>query len=218
MNDLKQAASNHVIRVSLVTADEAVDDVVRRSIEAAPGLRLASRHTDAEDALRTMPSLKIHVALIDSTLPCGRALECVRKLKEIGAVPRILILAGHTAAPNVVAFLVVGADGWIVKSGGLGDVPHRILEAHRNGGTLSPEGVREVASFLHRGSLPRSVVDRLTERELDVLLLWAPGQQAKEVGDALKIKTETVYVNLANIRRKLGILTRTDANTLLHGT
>lgn len=46
---------------------------------------------------------------------------------------------------------------------------------------------------------------KLTERELDVLRLYARGYKSKEVANELNISHNTVHVHLNNIRHKLDI-------------
>ena len=45
----------------------------------------------------------------------------------------------------------------------------------------------------------------LTEREIDVLRLYARGYRSKDVANELNISHNTVHVHLGNIREKLNI-------------
>ncbi len=59
----------------------------------------------------------------------------------------------------------------------------------------------------------------LTRRERDILRLVAAGQSDREIAAALTIRPRTVEWHVANIRRKLGVRSRTAAaaHAIRHG-
>jgi DNA-binding NarL/FixJ family response regulator len=57
----------------------------------------------------------------------------------------------------------------------------------------------------------QAVIEKLTQRELDVLRLAAKGHTNRAIGLELGISDRTVQGHLANIFGKLGVATRTEA-------
>ena len=60
-----------MIDVAIVEDDDRVRTSLARLLARADGLRCASQHADAEDALAALPQLKPDVVLMDIKLPTG---------------------------------------------------------------------------------------------------------------------------------------------------
>ena len=63
---------------------------------------------------------------------------------------------------------------------------------------------------------PRSLLSRLTPRELDVLRLVATGQSNDQIGATLFITPKTASVHVSRILAKLGAASRTEASAIAH--
>jgi len=63
---------------------------------------------------------------------------------------------------------------------------------------------------------PRSLLSRLTPRELDVLRLVATGQSNEQIGTTLFISPKTASVHVSRILAKLGVASRTEAAAVAH--
>jgi DNA-binding NarL/FixJ family response regulator len=63
---------------------------------------------------------------------------------------------------------------------------------------------------------PRSLLSRLTPRELDVLRLVAAGQSNDQIGATLFISPKTASVHVSRILAKLGAASRTAASAIAH--
>ena len=72
-------------------------------------------------------------------------------------------------------------------------------------------GVERLAAPEEGGSGP---LNRLTERELEVLALLASGKSNKEIGQALKITADGAKAHVSRILHKLGVSSRTEAAVL----
>ena len=63
---------------------------------------------------------------------------------------------------------------------------------------------------------PRSPLDGLTARELEVLVELSKGLTNREIGERLYISEKTVSVHVGRIFHKIGVHTRVQASTILH--
>ena len=62
-----------------------------------------------------------------------------------------------------------------------------------------------------------SIIDGLTERELEVARLFASGESAKQIAQSLSIAPNTVRVHLGRIYEKLGVVNKAELASMLAG-
>jgi DNA-binding NarL/FixJ family response regulator len=99
----------------------------------------------------------------------------------------------------------LGADGYLLKNAGRGEIPAAIREVMRGGCYFSPPVAREIIDQLRE---PRRGGDEpfshLSGREREVLRKIAEGLSAKEIAAELNISTKTVEAHRTSLMRKLG--------------
>ena len=110
----------------------------------------------------------------------------------------------------VIAALVAGACGYILKDAVADDVAAAIRAAHNDEVHLDPAAARILAKGMRtRSSAPP--VEPLTDRELEVLALVGRGRSNKEIATDLGITERTARTHVSNILGKLGLASRTQA-------
>ncbi len=108
-----------------------------------------------------------------------------------------------------------GLDQAVALGDELGARP--VIQAARDvarRGRLTLDTVDAVATADTRP--PRSLLSRLTPRELDVLRLVATGQSNEQIGTTLFISPKTASVHVSRILAKLGVASRTEAAAVAH--
>jgi len=144
----------------LVVEDDAqVRRVLRTGLEAQ-GYRLVEARTRAE-ALRLATDYPPDLVLLDLGLPDGDGIEVVRGLRAWSAAP-VLVVSARGQEAQKVAALDAGADDYIVKPFGFGELLARIRAALRRT-ALGAEGVEE--GVLRLGPLAIDLGRRRVERD-----------------------------------------------------
>jgi DNA-binding NarL/FixJ family response regulator len=108
------------------------------------------------------------------------------------------------------AVLQAGANGYVLKTADAEDIVHAVQSVHEGKSALDPEIARKVMAHVS-GSRLGAPVERLTDRELEVLALTAKGYTNKAIGLQLSISDRTVQGHLAKIFNKLQASSRTEA-------
>ncbi|MFD8497483.1 response regulator transcription factor [Amycolatopsis sp. NPDC059657] len=201
------------VRVLLVEDDEGVADALADSLQARGhavtsvrrGSDALSRHRDAD------------LMLLDLTLPDMDGLEVLRKVRQVSAVP-VLVLTARDDERDVVRGLRLGADDYLAKPIRLAELLARMDAVVRRAGAKSapaPELVVFDDVEIDLGAR-RVVVGGaeigLTTKEFEVLAVLAarPGtavsrqQLMDEVwGDAYLAVSRSLDVHLTQLRAKL---------------
>jgi DNA-binding NarL/FixJ family response regulator len=126
--------------------------------------------------------------------------------------PRVQAVAytGHNNEEVFFGALRAGAVGFILKEGAIHELPGQLRSIRRGGAVLSPP----VAASLVRAMVgsPQGIqVEPLSQREIDLLRLFADGLRYKEAAEVLAISPNTVHAHASRIYAKLNVAKRQEA-------
>lgn len=201
------------IRVGIVEDDDQLRDTFSQLIDASGDMTCVAASGSAEAALVDLPAAAPDVVLMDLNLPGMNGVECTRRLKTLCPDTQIVMLTSFEASDAIFDSLAAGATGYILKRALRGEILDAVRGVHGGGSPMSPAIARKVVGFFGKRVDPVASpeVDRLTDRERDVLMALAEGQQYKEVADRLGISINTVRNHVKRIYEKLQVNTRLEA-------
>ncbi len=161
---------------------------------------------DARSALDAMRQLVPDVALIDISMPGTNGIELIKLM--LAEQPRLIILtlSMHDEALYALRALRAGAKGYVMKH----QAPENVLDALRKviaGGIYVSAQLSERLVFkaIHGSECDiGSPVDKLSDRELEVLQLFGRGKSTREIAEALHLSVKTIETHRAHIKEKLG--------------
>jgi DNA-binding NarL/FixJ family response regulator len=167
-------------------------------------------HGSAEEALKSIPSRKPDVVLVDINLPGLNGIKCVAGLKAKLPDLSVLMLTRYEDSEMIFAALRAGASGYLLKKTILTELISAIEQVRMGGTPLSMQVAREVVGYFNRNTA-NSNVENLGKREQEVLSLIAKGYINKEIAEILGVSLETVRTHLKRIYEKLHVHSRTEA-------
>jgi DNA-binding NarL/FixJ family response regulator len=176
-----------------------------------PRLRLLNAYASGEEAVRGIPGDPPNVALVDIKLPGMSGVECVAKLKAKLPALRVLILTTYQESDLIFNCLRAGANGYLLKEMPAAELIQSIEEVHGGGAPMSMQIARKVVAYFHGIKAPESDVEKLTQREQEILALLAQGYLYKEIADKLSISLNTMKTHQHAIYEKLHVQSRTEA-------
>ncbi|HZC33288.1 MAG TPA: response regulator transcription factor, partial [Candidatus Bathyarchaeia archaeon] len=115
----------------LVEDDEAMRGTVAANL-AAHGYRIVEA-ADVAEAIRRWDVERPDVILLDLGLPDGEGTTIIRRVRREATTP-ILVLSARGAEPDKVAALDAGADDYVTKPFGPGELVARLQAALRRAG------------------------------------------------------------------------------------
>lgn len=149
----------------------------------------------AEEFLAALDPDRHGCLLLDLRLPDMSGIEVQKKLTEVGARLRTIMISGHGDVPLAVKAMKAGAIDFIEKPCS-DDV---ILDAVRE--ALDDINRLQAAETTRREAARR--VEQLTPRELDVLKALVSGQPNKQIAHHLDISPRTVEIHRARVMSKM---------------
>jgi DNA-binding NarL/FixJ family response regulator len=174
-------------------------------------VRVLGEAADVDEAVAAILSLQPEVVLLDVHLPGGGGAEVMRRVANRVPETRFLALSVSDAAEDVIGTIRSGARGYVTKTITGPELVSAIGRVADGDAVFSPR----LAGFVldaFAGSIEVAQVDedldRLTEREREVMRLIARGYAYKEVASELFISIKTVETHVSSVLRKLQLSSR----------
>ena len=171
---------------------------------------------DGEEAIGRARELQPDLVLLDLTMPGGGGLEALPKVRAAAPDCEVVILTASGTEENLLAAIRAGAAGYLLKT----EPPERIaefLEGVVHGeAALSGEVARRLVDRVREGGgldsgVPGSIAERLSAREVEVLLLLDQHLGTDEIARRLFISEHTVRSHVKSLLKKLGVSSRREA-------
>jgi len=179
--------------------------------ELASTLDIVGEAEDVDTAVAVIASTSPDVVLLDVHLPGGGGTEVLRRVAIRQPGVKFLALSVSDSAEDVIAVIRGGARGYVTKNITGDDLVAALRRVHEGDAVFSPR----LAGFVldaFAGQFEVAQVDedlnRLTEREREVMRLIARGYAYKEVASTLFISIKTVETHVSNVLRKLQLSSR----------
>lgn len=189
-----------------------VDDhpMVRRGfadvIADEPALELCGEAANASDAMTQARELKPDLMIVDLGLPDQSGVELIKRVKATKLKSRILVSSIQDESLFAERCLRAGAMGYVNKA----EPPETVLEAIfcvLDGEIyLSPDMTRRlVRGVAGKDAKGGTLIDSLSDRELEVFDLMGRGLTTREIAERLTLSIKTVETHRDKIKAKLKI-------------
>jgi RNA polymerase sigma factor (sigma-70 family) len=157
------------------------------------------------DALRSIERLHPHIVLLDITMPDMNGLEVLQKITSRFTGVRVIILTMHEAREYAVQALHFGAAGFIPKSAAATELREAIDTVMRGKTFVSRETSQADSAAVDKVTQQQALIEKLTPRQREILVLIAEGKSTKQIARALNISVKTVESHRAQLTERLDI-------------
>jgi DNA-binding NarL/FixJ family response regulator len=196
------------IRVLIVDDHAIVREGLRTLLDEEDEFEVVGEAMRGTEALKLAPALQPDVILMDLVMPEMDGIETIRHLRQNKVQSNVLVLTSFSEDQRVRDAVQAGAIGYLLKDVLKHDLLRAIRAAARGEPTLHPEAQRVL---MRQATNPVSLLEALTEREMDVLRLIAQGRSNKEIASQLHLTEGTVKGYVSTILDKLQVEDRTQA-------
>jgi len=202
--------SDQPIRVLLADDHAVVRAGIRQFLEQAEDIEVIAEADDGAAAKSLIEQLQPDVAVLDIQMPQATGIEVTRWIRTHHPDIGVLVLTAYDDDPYINAVLQAGANGYVLKTATPGEIIRAVRDVHAGISALDAAILQKMMSQMFAETEP-APVEKLTDRELEVLSLVAKGHTNKAIGVQLAISDRTVQGHLAHIFGKLQASSRTEA-------
>ncbi|XVV03758.1 response regulator [Actinosynnema sp. CA-248983] len=210
-----------MIRVLLVDDQELMRMGFRMVLGAQDDIDVVGEAGDGLDAVHMAASLKPDVVLMDVRMPVLDGVEATKRIAAAGTA-KVLVMTTFDMDEYALSALRNGASGFLLKDTPPGDLVSALRAVASGDAVVSPSVTKRLLSrFLGEsgGELrDASVLEVLTEREREVLVLIAKGLSNTEIARKLFLSEATVKTHVGRILAKLDLRDRVQAVVLAYET
>ncbi|MBA2944996.1 response regulator [Streptomyces himalayensis] len=215
------------IRVMLVDDQALLRTGFRMVLAAQPDMEVVAEAGDGVEALQVLRSTAVDVVLMDVRMPKLDGVETTRRVCADGqreGAPKVLILTTFDLDEYAFSALKAGASGFMLKDVPPGELLAAIRAVHSGDAVVAPSTTRRLldrfAPMLpSAGKEPQhKELERLTDREREVMVLVAQGKSNGEIAARLVLSEATVKTHVGRILTKLGLRDRVQVVVLAYET
>jgi DNA-binding NarL/FixJ family response regulator len=157
---------------------------------------------DAKEALEHITKKKLDVILLDISLPGQSGLDILKQIKNVQPEAKVLILTMHPEDQYAIRVLKAGASGYLTKDSASDEVPNAVRKILAGGRYVSATLAENLAANLH-ASAQKTLHERLSDREYQILRMIGIGKSVKEIAYDLSLSIKTISTYRARVLSKL---------------
>jgi DNA-binding NarL/FixJ family response regulator len=199
------------IKVSIIEDDAWIRENLSARIGQAQGFVCSGAYRTGEEAIAQVPAHAPDVILMDINLPKMNGIECVRQLKALIPSAQILMLTVYEDSDKIFNSLLAGASGYLLKRTPQAEILEAIADVHRGNSPMTGHIARKVVQYFNQRGSTDTEMEKLSNREREVLEYLARGSSYKEIAGALSVSIDTVRAHIKGIYGKLHVHSRGEA-------
>lgn len=208
--EMEPAMTDGTATVRVVIVDD--HRLFRSGVRAELGdtVEVVGEAWDVDSAVSAITEAEPRVVLLDVHLPGGGGVEVLRRVLPGHPEIRFLALSVSDAAEDVIGVVRGGARGYVTKTISGAELTSAIGRVAEGDAVFSPRLAGFVLDAFAATDAPAidPELDRLTQREREVLRLIARGYAYKEIARDLFISVKTVETHVSSVLRKLQLSNR----------
>jgi DNA-binding NarL/FixJ family response regulator len=197
-------------RLMIVDDHEVVRMGLKAALEVEDDFTVVAEAGNGRDAIEKARAHQPEIVLMDVRMDGINGIEACREIRSEFPEIRVLMLTSFAEEETVVAALVAGAAGYVLKNVGRARLLEALRSVARGESLLDSKVTKSVVDKLVGGA-PKQADDDLTAREREVLVLIADGATNKEIAAKLVVSENTARNHVSHILGKLGFNRRSEA-------
>lgn len=195
------------MKVMLVDDHQIMLDGLRKLLESSGGFEIVGVTRDGEEAVEMARELQPDVVIMDVLMPGKDGIDACRDIMDIVPTARVLMLTASNEDEAVIDAISAGATGYLRKLSGSQKLLDTIKDVADGEYRIPQEVMRRVFAGIR--TTPRlvdtSALEKLTDREKQILKLFAWGRSYADIARLRGNQTVTIRNAVYGIQNKLGV-------------
>jgi DNA-binding NarL/FixJ family response regulator len=197
-------------RVFIVDDHPIVRQGLAQLLEHEERLTVCGEAPSAKAALESIEESRPDIAIVDIMLKDMNGIELIKKLKGQWSDLPVLVMSMHDESLYAERALRAGARGYIMKEEATDKMLTAIRKVLQGDVYLSDDMVSRILHRIADGKKEGSLLDRLSDRELEVFHLIGDGLGTRQIAERMNVSVKTIESYRAHIKDKLKLTTSTE--------
>ncbi len=200
------------IKIALVDDHKMFRDGIKSVLSDEKCIKVEAEAGNAEEIIEILKHKKIDVVITDIGLPGMSGIELCSHIKQHYQEIKVLILSMHNNEEFVMNSIKSGACGYLPKETGHEELIYALRKISEGDIYFNHNISQTIIKGYQRNdnSIGENPADVLSQRELEVLKLYAEGYTNSEIADNLFISVRTVESHKTHILQKLNLKSQVD--------
>jgi two-component system invasion response regulator UvrY len=197
--------NNSVTRVVIVDDHDLVRFGFKSLLSAQPGIEVVATLNSGENAISWCRDNKgsVDVILMDVNMPGIGGIEATHRISKSWPKIGIIIVTVHDEGPLPRQLLNGGARGYLTKGNGVDEMLAAIKDVHNGKHYIAKDIAQQMALSVMPGET--RLIDILSRRELQVLIMIAQGTKTQEISEILNLSPKTISTYRRRLHEKLDV-------------
>ena len=200
-------SDKRVVRVLLVDDHQIMLDGLQKLLESSGDFEIVGQARTGDQAVSLVIEHQPDVVIMDVILTGRDGIDACREIKETVPDTRVLILTAATEEESVINAISAGATGYLRKLSNAQKLLDTIRDVAEGEYRIPQEVMRKVFAGIRTSPqlADKSTLDRLTEREKQILQLFAWGRSYADIAKLRGNQTVTIRNAIYGIQNKIGV-------------
>lgn len=205
------------LRILLVDDHEVVRQGLAALLARRPAFQVVAEAGTVAEAVAAARRFRPDVVVMDVRLPDGTGIEACREIRAEMPETRVVMLTSYPDEEAVLAAIVAGASGYLLKQIRGRDLVEALETIGRGDSLLDPSVTERVLERIRRVAAGegRDELADLTQQERKILMLVAEGKTNREIAAEVFLSDKTVKNYVSSILSKLNLQRRAQAAALV---
>jgi DNA-binding NarL/FixJ family response regulator len=177
---------------------------IRDTLSDAADIRVVGEAGDYGELRALMRTTRCDVLVLDINLPGRSGLDALHALKDEGTEVKVLVVSMYPEDQYAIRALRAGAAGYVNKGGDPASLVAAVRTVAQGRKYVTPEIAQMLVESLTTPT-PEHPHERLSDRELQTLVMIASGKRLADIANELMLSPKTVSVYRARVLEKLGL-------------
>ena len=208
--EVADVPANPPTSVVIVDDHSIMRDGLQEMLDRSSDFQVVGQARDGCEAVDVAQNLKPDVVIMDVIMPLKDGIDACREIMNTVPETRVLVLTASTNDNTVVDAIAAGATGYLQKFTGKDELLATIRDVAHGEFRVPGDVVRRAFAGVRDSSSDGDSAElaRLTEREQEILRLFAEGMSYAEIGEVRGNRPLTIRNAIYGIRDKLGAKSR----------
>ena len=198
-----------MIRILIADDHAIVREGLKQIVAETSDIRVAGEASNGQQVIDLVRRGHWDLVLLDLSMPGRGGIDALRQLKRERPDLPVLILSIHPEDQYALRALKDGASGYLTKESAPEELVKAIRKAAQGGRYVSATLAERLAGEMAAGG-DGPPHERLSDRELQVMLMLASGRTVSEIADELSLSVKTISTNRTRLLKKMGMKTNAE--------